>query len=184
MTASNVEIRRVETADLSEAETAAIRALMRAAFEGHGEGFTDEDWQHATGGLHFLLEDAGAILVHASVVERELHAGDRAVRAGYVEAVATRTDVQGRGLGSRVMREVNAHIRERYELGALSAAAPEFYRMLGWQPWLGPTAVRTVEGPVPTPEDDGDILILVTPSTPTLDRHGPLTCEWRSGDVW
>ncbi len=35
-----------------------------------------------------------------------------------------------------------------------------------------------------TPDDDGAILILRTPSTPPLDTSLPITCEWRSGDVW
>jgi len=44
------EVLRDGTGELSEAETAEIRAILRAAFEGDGEGFTDEDWRHATGG--------------------------------------------------------------------------------------------------------------------------------------
>ena len=34
------------------------------------------------------------------------------------------------------------------------------------------------------PEDDGDIMVLATPSSPTLDRHAVLSCPWRPGDVW
>jgi aminoglycoside 2'-N-acetyltransferase I len=136
------------------------------------------------GGTHFLLEQDGVLVAHASIVARELHAGPQRIRAGYVEAVATRPDAQHRGHGTRLMHRVNDHIRATYRLGALSAAAPDFYARLGWEPWLGPTAVRTVEGEVRTPDDDGEIMILRTPSTPPLDRRAQLTCPWRSGDVW
>ena len=106
------------------------------------------------------------------------------LRVGYVEAVATRPDVQGRGHGSSVVRAVNEHIRSTYELGALSTGLPDFYRRLSWELWLGATAVRTEAGPVPTPEDDGGIMVLLTPTTPELDLHAPISCEWRPGDVW
>jgi aminoglycoside 2'-N-acetyltransferase I len=184
MAAPDVSIRRVASANLTVAETSAIRALLRAAFADDGEGFTDDDWEHAAAGTHFLLEEAGAVLAYGSVVPRRLEVDGRPLRVGYVEAVATRPDVQGRGHGSAVVRAVNDHIRSRYELGALSTGIPDFYRRFGWKPWLGSTAVRTERGLVPTPEDDGGIMVLSTPISPALDPHAAITCEWRPGDVW
>jgi aminoglycoside 2'-N-acetyltransferase I len=184
MTTGHASIRQHATAELTEAEIAEIRAVVRAAFEGDGEGFSDEDWRHATGGAHFLLEDAGSLVSHAAVVERELHAGDLPIRVGYVEAVATRPDCQRNGHGSRLMAAVHEHIRAVYELGALSAASPTFYARLGWEAWEGPTGVRTAAGTVRTPEDDDEIMILTTPRSPPLDRASLLSCPWRPGDVW
>ena len=184
MDARDVAIRQVAAANLTEGETAVIRNLLRVAFADDGEGFTDADWEHAAGGTHFLLENAGTVLAYASVVLRELEVDGRALRVGYVEAVATRPDVQGRGHGSAVVRAVNEHIRSTYELGALSTGLPDFYRRLGWELWLGSTAVRTERGMLPTPEDDGGIMVLPTPTTPALDRHATISCEWRPGDVW
>jgi aminoglycoside 2'-N-acetyltransferase I len=77
-----------------------------------------EDREHAIGGLHFVLERHGAIVAHASVVERVLHVADRPLRTGYVEAVAAMPQCQGRGFGSRVMQAVTSTVRERFELGA------------------------------------------------------------------
>ena len=96
MDASDVAIRQVAAANLTEGETAVIRDLLRVAFADDVEGFTDADWKHAAGGTHFLLENAGAVLAYASVVLRELEVDGRTLRVGYVEAVATRRDVQGR----------------------------------------------------------------------------------------
>lgn len=194
---TDVAIRRAKTAALTMPEIARIREILAAAFEGdeHG-GFTEDDWQHALGGVHFLVEARGAIVGHAAVVERELHVGVDpaiAIRSGYVEAVAIDPARQRSGLGSELMRDVAAHLAERYELGALGTGRQPFYERLGWQIWRGPTGVRVagaggaggVRGAVEaTPDEDGYILILRTPSSPALDLTDRITCEWRPGDAW
>ena len=184
MAAPDSAIRQVAAANITAAETSTIRELLRAAFEDDAGGFTDDDWDHARGGTHFILEDGGVVLAYAAVGLRDLQADSRPIRAGYVEAVATRRDVQGQGHGTAVMRAVNEHIRSTFELGALSTGIPAFYQRLDWELWLGRTAVRTERGLLPTPEDDGGIMVLPTPATPPLDRHATISCEWRPGDVW
>lgn len=179
---ADARVRRVPTARLTAGEKLRIRALLARAFL--PDDFGDDDWDHALGGIHFVLERDGQIVSHASVVERELRADAIPVRTGYVEAVATDPAVQGQGVGSRVMDDVAGYIRERFELGALGTGAFHFYERLGWIRWRGPTFVRTLDGPVRTPDEDGNILILLTPSSPPLDVTAPLSCEWRPGDVW
>src|SRR5262245_58913269 len=158
---------------------------MTAAFaeDEHG-GFTDADWQHSIGGTHFVLEHDGRIVGHASVVERALEIAGRPIRTGYVEAVAIDPAEQRRGLGSRLMRDVNELIQAEYEIGALGTGTQAFYETLGWQIWQGPTSVRTDAGERPTPDEDGFILVLRTRRSPPFDRTEPLSCEWRPGDVW
>jgi aminoglycoside 2'-N-acetyltransferase I len=177
-------LRRIPTQELTAAEVRAIRELLRAAFPPGDDGFTEDDWRHATGGLHFVLELNGRIVAHASVVERELHLGGQPVRTGYVEAVATDPKVQGKGLGSEVMREVTSYIRERFELGALGTGSHHFYERLGWLTWRGPTCVRTADGTQRTPDEDGYILVLPTPSSPSLDLGAAISSDWRPGDAW
>jgi len=81
------------TRDLTSSEVAAIRALMDVAFGSvEEEHLTDDDWDHAIGGVHFVLDLHGAPITHASVVERELEVDGRPLRTGYVEAVATAPD--------------------------------------------------------------------------------------------
>ena len=160
---------------------------MVAAFTPDAEGgFTDDDWRHALGGVHFVLDLDGRIVSHASVVERELHAGGRPLRTGYVEAVATAPEHQGTGLGSLVMQEVTGYIDHHFELGALGTGRQGFYHRLGWQTWQGPSFVRTdaAGGDRPTPEDDGSILVLPTKASPILDTGSAISCDWRSGDSW
>jgi aminoglycoside 2'-N-acetyltransferase I len=179
-------LRRLATAELTDEELVAIRALMDVAFasDDEDERFSDDDWAHALGGTHFVVDVEGAIVAHAAVVEREIHVGGRPLRTGYVEAVATDPARQRSGLGSRLMDEVNADIRDRFELGVLGTGRHGFYERLGWGAWRGPSSVRAPDGERPTPDEDGSILVLSTPSTPPLDPHAPISCEWREGDVW
>jgi aminoglycoside 2'-N-acetyltransferase I len=82
------------------------------------------------------------------------------------------------------MRDVTSYIQERFELGALGTGSHHFYERLGWLRWRGPTSVRTGTGTRRTPGEDGYILVLPTPSSPSLDLTVAISCEWRPGDVW
>ncbi len=177
-------IRRARTDELSSAELAAIRAVLDAAFAPEDPVFPDSDWEHALGGMHVIASLDGETVAHASVVERALHAGGRPLRAGYVEAVGTIPALQGRGVGSLVMRAANEHIRSTYELGALGTGEHGFYERLGWRTWQGPLSVRAPDGERRTPDEDGGIMVLTTPSTGPLNLAAPLSCDWRAGDVW
>ena len=180
-----LRLRRLPTSELSGSEISAIRDLLWTAFPpDDDEGFTEDDWEHALGGIHVVLDLDGEVVAHASVVERDLHVGDRPTRTGYVEAVAVDPARQGSGLGTLVMHEINAEIVERFELGALGTGAHHFYERLGWRTWQGPTSVRTRDGSQRTPDEDGGILVLGTPALPNPDLTAPLSCDWRPGDVW
>ena len=181
----SARLRQLATEALTSAETATIRSIMTAAFGPGDNAFTEDDWRHALGGLHFVLDVDGMIVTHAAVVERLLHLGDRPpVRTGYVEAVATIPGQEGNGFGSQVMEAVNAHIRATYDLGALGTGRHHFYERLGWQTWRGPAHVRTSAGLHRTPDDEGYILVLRTPASPEYDLTEPISCEWRPGDAW
>lgn len=177
-------MRWIESQELTRHEAAALRDLFDAAWADPDDRFTDDDFDHASGGVHFVVERDGLIVSHASVVERELHAGPHRLSTGYVEAVATLPSHRGRGLASAVMREVGEHIDRSFALGALGTGLHAFYERLGWVVWEGPTGVRTHRGPVRTPDDDGFVLVRLTPTTPRLDLAEPISCDWRRGDVW
>jgi aminoglycoside 2'-N-acetyltransferase I len=177
-------VRRLRTDELTGHEVQTIRDLLWAAFPPGDEGFTEADWDHAIGGMHFILHHDSRIAAHASVVERELEVDGHPLRTGYVEAVGTEPSLQGRGLGTLVMRDVSDFIRNSYEIGALGTGRHHFYERLGWETWQGPTFVRTPGGLEPTHEDDGYILVLRTPRTPPVDFAAVISCDWRLGDVW
>lgn len=177
-------VRRYPSEELSSEHVAGLRELFGAAWRDDPEAFTDDDWDHAFGGVHFILEQGGVILAHASVVERELHTSGHRLATGYVEAVATLPGYQGRGHGSAIMRKVNEYVDQTFQLGALGTGRLTFYQRMGWVVWHGPTFVRTDSALVRTAEEDGQVLVRLTPSSPELDLSAPISCEWRPGDVW
>ena len=180
-----VEVRRAPTDALGPAELASLHEMLVAAFgDDPEEALTGADWQHALGGVHVLAEEDGAVVAHAAVVERTIEVDGRPLRTGYVEAVATRADRRGRGIGTAVMAEVGRIIDDGYELGMLGTGVQPFYERLGWSVWPGPSAVRTATGRVPSPDDDGYLMVRTTPATPPLDRMATITCEDRPGDAW
>jgi len=52
---------------LDERTRRAMRGLLDDAFAGE---FSDDDWAHALGGSHVIVEAHGAIVAHGSVVPR------------------------------------------------------------------------------------------------------------------
>jgi len=179
-----VVLRRLATSELTDDEIEAARRILWATFVDVDGGITEDDWTHALGGMHVLIELDGEVVGHASVVERELHVAGRPFRAGYVEAVAIDPPLQRSGLGTRLMREIGSVVQECFELGALATGTPAFYERLGWLRWAGPTFVRTPTGLQRTAEEDHGILVLPTASTLDLDRSASISCDWRVGDVW
>src|SRR5260370_35851960 len=92
------ELRTAHTADLDPADLKAARALLDEVFNG---GVTEADWEHALGGMHALVWDGPALIGHGSVEQRRILHQGRALRAGYVEAVAGRAGDQRQGHGGR-----------------------------------------------------------------------------------
>jgi aminoglycoside 2'-N-acetyltransferase I len=175
------ELRTGHTADLDPAILTAARALMYDVF---GDEFEESDWEHALGGVHALIWERDELIGHASVVMRRMLHDGRALRCGYVEAVAVRADHQRRGHGGTLMEAIERVIRGAYDLGALGGTdegAPLYLRR-GWQLWDGPLFALTPDGVVRTADVDGAVYVLQA-SAP-LDRAGELTCDWRDGDVW
>jgi aminoglycoside 2'-N-acetyltransferase I len=174
-------VRVAHTADLDRRTLESARALLDEAFEGD---MSDADWEHALGGLHALIWEGADLVAHASVVQRRLLHGGRALRTGYVEGVGVRADRRRRGYGSALMDALERVIRGAYDLGALSASedAIGLYSGRGWQRWRGPTSVLTPSGIARTESDDGSVYVL--PVAVPLDLDGELTCDWRDGDVW
>lgn len=165
------------TADLDDATRRAVRDLLDDAFG----GLDDSDWEHALGGMHAMEWADGELVGHASVIQRRLLHQGRALRTGYVEAVAVRADRRRTGLGDTLMTTIERIILGAYDLGALSSSEMglPFYAARGWHRWQGRSFALTPDGIHPTEQDD----IHVLPVAP-LDLTGDLTADWRDGGVW
>ena len=177
-------VRSVATAHLSADDLRQLRELLWAAFPPGEDGFTEDDWRHAMGGTHFLAERDAVIVSHAAVIERELHVDGVPLRTGYVEGVGTLPEYQRQGYGTAVMRAATQYVLDTYEFGALGTGEHTFYERFGWETWQGRAYVRTADGPERTPDEEGYIMVLRTPSSPVLDPAASISCDWRPGDVW
>ena len=176
-----VDLQLAHTSALSPAQLGAVRGLLEDVFPGE---LTDDDYEHALGGMHALVWDGDELVGHGSVVLRRLLHGDRALRTGYVEGVAVRAQRRREGHGARLMAALEDVVRGGYELGALASSdeALRFYASRGWQPWTGTASVLAPTGVERTADDEDCLFIL--PVSVELDPDGDLACDWRDGDVW
>lgn len=176
-----LKVSTAHTAYLEPAVLRAARALLDDVYSGE---MTDDDWEHALGGIHALAYEDDVLIGHASVIQRRLWLGGRALRTGYVEGVGVRADRRRRGVAGALLDEIERVIRGAYDLGALGTTdmARPFYERRGWQLWQGPSSALTPRGIERTPEDDGGIYVL--PVTVKLDLTAEITADGRAADVW
>jgi hypothetical protein len=177
---ARAEVHTFTTAEAAPDVLASVRELLDHAFD----DYADADWQNALGGWHVVVTEHDTVVAHASVVPRRLDVGERTVRTGYVESVATAPGREGMGLGSLAMTEIAAIVRREFEMGALSTARTDFYARLGWERWQGPTFVRDGADRRRTEDDDGGLMVLRFGATAHLDLAAPITCDPRPGDDW
>jgi aminoglycoside 2'-N-acetyltransferase I len=174
------EPRTAHTADLDAATLSAIRALMDGAFN----GVSDDTFENVLGGVHALVAEDAELVGHASVVQRRMLHGGRALRTGYIEGVAVREDRRRRGHGAAMMSVLERVVKSAYQLGALGASVDggRLYASRGWQLWQGPSSSLTPEGIRRTTDADGWIYVL--PVSVPVDVSGEIVCDWRQGDLW
>ena len=174
-------ISSARTEDLNAATRAAIIQLCVAAHQ-------EDDFKRLftyipSGGRHFLAYCEDALVGHAVVTTRWLQVEDGPVmRTAYVDAVATLPACQGQGHGSAVMRHLADSVGD-YTIACLETDRPDFYARLGWELWPGALAGRGEQGVIPTPEQEG-IMILRLPQTPPLEFDGVLSIECQPGRIW
>jgi aminoglycoside 2'-N-acetyltransferase I len=176
-----VDWRVVESGQLTDSDRHALRGLWSAAF---GDRFSEDDADHAYGGVHVVAWDSGTLVAHASAVRRRIRFGDEWLDAGYVEAVATLPAYQRTGIGTQVMELLQAEIGVRWPVAMLSTGrATSFYLRLGWERWEGVSYTRTKTGDRLDGEHGGLMVLRVDP-TIVPDLSVDVTCEDRSGDAW
>jgi aminoglycoside 2'-N-acetyltransferase I len=169
------------TDSLGAAGERALHDWLTIAYAGD---FSEEDWAHSRGGLHAVIRDGRGIVSHAALVPRIIVCDERPLRAGYVEAVATRTDRRRRGHARRILRKIGNIIARDYDIGVLATGLPAVYSTLGWERWRGASYAQLPLERVRTAEDDGSLMVLRTTRTRLLDSSGDIVADWRDGDIW
>jgi aminoglycoside 2'-N-acetyltransferase I len=179
---TEVDVAVVESSDIGLETRAALRELWERAF---GDRFSQDDADHAFGGVHALAHDGEHLVGHASAVPRRIRFGDGPWQVvGYVEAVATDPDHQGRGIGTGVMTALHEQIATRWPAALLTTGrARAFYESLGWECWRGPTYTQTSTG-VAADDAHGALMILRLRPSVAPDLSATVMCEDRPGDAW
>lgn len=156
-----------------------IRQFLTDAFDGD---FSDEDFENALGGIHFVTFRDDRLVAHASVVSRFVNLDDLRLEVGYVEAMAVHREWRGRGLGAELLAGLTAFCRQSYRASMLSTDIHAFYEKHGWLRLGAESFVETESGLVRT-EDDDEGLMLLTDGV-NLAKARRAVCDFRSGDVW
>jgi predicted N-acetyltransferase YhbS len=176
---SAVEIEILNSHSLDSSTRGEILSLCRDAYGEEMEGYLVD----VGPGVHLLGRIGGTLVTHAMFVERRLQiSGGQLLRTAYVELVATRVSNQRRGHASRLLRRRPDEVRA-FDIGALSPSDETFYSRLGWETWCGDLFVRTDTGIVPSPGEQLMVLRLAR-TPPTLSPDGPVSIEWRPGEIW
>lgn len=177
-----MDVAVVESNEIDAVTRSGLRTLWNRAF---GDRFSDEDADHAFGGLHVLAREGDCLVSHASAVPRRIRFGEEPWRTvAYVEAVATDPDRQGEGIGRRTMEALQREISSRWPAALLSTGrATGFYELLGWEKWRGLSYTQTTTGVVLDGEHGGLMILRLDPSV-VPDLSVSVTCEDRPGDAW
>jgi aminoglycoside 2'-N-acetyltransferase I len=161
---------RVRVRQREEYSPAELDELGRWLAEAFDEGpWRPQHWDDLGPGPHVVAEsDGGELLAHACIAWVPITIGDTTVPSGYLEDVATRADLRGRGYGTAVVGAAAPLIADAAAMGFLATGSQPFYERLGWVRWRGSTAVREADGAItPTPEEDEFVMALWFPHTPT-----------------
>ncbi len=177
-----MKVRFFKTKELDANTRLAIVNLCVAAHQ-------EEDFKNlfsyvSSGGLHFLGFEGEQLVSHAMVTTRWLQPeGQPLLKTAYVDAVATLPTAQGRGHGSALMRRLASRIDGAYVLGCLETERVGLFERVGWELWRGPLAGRSEQGLIPTPEQQG-IMVLRLSQMPVLNLDSLLTIEDQGVRFW
>jgi aminoglycoside 2'-N-acetyltransferase I len=179
--AESILIMSARTEDLNAETRAAIIHVCRTAHQ--NDDFIRLFSYIPSGGIHVLAYREQELVGHAVATTRWLQPeGLPLLRTAYVDAVATLPAYQGQGIGSTLMRHLATVIAD-FELACLETdERASFYARLGWEVWRGPLAGRRATELLPTPDEQG-VMILRLPRTPPLDIEKSLVVEY-DGRIW
>jgi aminoglycoside 2'-N-acetyltransferase I len=158
----------------------AIRAVLDAAF---ADEFSDEDNDHAAGGVRVIAMDGAQIVGHAALIARTITIAGIPYTVGYVEGVAVLPSYQGQGIGAQIMRQITDMAQRDFVVNMLSTGEIDFYAKFGWQRFVGQSFVDDHGTIIRTAAEDEGLMLLT--SLQHLNQPGVAwVCDWRTGDVW
>ena len=175
-----IMVTSVRTEELNAETRASIIHVCRTAHQ--EDEFTHLFSYIPSGGIHVLAYREQEVVSHAVATTRWLQPeGLPLLRTAYIDAVATLPAYQGQGIGSTLMRHL-ATVLSDFEMACLQTERVSFYARVGWEVWRGPLAGRRATELLPTPDQQG-VMILRLAHTPPLDIDRLLVIEY-AGRIW
>ena len=176
----SIMVTSARTEDLNAETRASIIHVCRTAHQ--EDEFTHLFSYIPSGGIHVLAYREQELVSHAVATMRWLQPeGLPLLRTAYIDAVATLPAYQGQGIASTLMRHL-ATVLSDFEMACLQTERVSFYARLGWEVWRGPLAGRRATELLPTPDQQG-VMILRLARTPPLDIDRLLVIEY-DGRIW
>ena len=175
-----ITYRTVRDHELTHTQHDAIRELLNAAFD---QEFSDEDNDHACGGVRVIAVDGDQIIGHAALISRTITIAGTPFCVGYVEGVAVWPSRQGQGIGKAIMRQITDMATRDFVISMLSTGEHDFYAKLGWQRFAGMSYVDNHGSSARTADEDEGLMV----HTALMHLNQPgiaWVCDWRTGDVW
>ncbi len=176
----SIMVTSARTEELNAETRASIIHVCRTAHQ--EDEFTHLFSYIPSGGIHVLAYREQEVVSHAVATTRWLQPeGLPLLRTAYIDAVATLPAYQGQGIGSTLMRHL-ATVLSDFEMACLQTERVSFYARVGWEVWRGPLAGRRATELLPTPDQQG-VMILRLAHTPPLDIDRLLVIEY-AGRIW
>ncbi len=121
--------------DEAERDAAAVRALLIAAFESPVEaGIVDALRLACSDRISLVAEDGGEVTGHILFTPVDLATTAGVVRGYGLAPLAVRPDCQRRGIGSRLVRQGLARVREAGAPFVIVIGHPGYYPRFGFTP--------------------------------------------------
>lgn len=129
--------RIIDESDMPHDLDVRVRAALCSAFAKDAAVFAHGRSWHGSGpAFSAVIEDAGAVVAHVGVVDRQLQIGDQRLRAAGVQNVCVIAGYRGHGLSDVVMKAaMDEAVRRGADLGLLFCvpALERVYARTGWQ---------------------------------------------------
>ncbi|WP_119067778.1 GNAT family N-acetyltransferase [Rubrobacter indicoceani] len=178
-----LRFRLVAEQELRLGDHAAISALLITAFPKHVEIFRTASWYPGRPDYRLWIEGSdGALVAHLNFEQRSVSVGDKEIMIAGVGGVATRPDLQGKGLGKRLMVELRRVLIEETLVGFGYLGCREevvgFYERAGWrridqETWeIDPATGRRTFSIGPNLILPANSLLLDWPGAGTIDLRG------------
>jgi putative acetyltransferase len=130
----NIEIRNETAADVPAIEAVTISAFLHAPHTGHNEQLIVSELRKAGQLTVSLVAEAAAGHVVGHVAVSPVSISDGATGWFGLGPVSVAPKYQGRGVGSRLMREALSILREKGAAGCVLLGDPGYYSRFGFQP--------------------------------------------------